>query len=426
MGIRTIPQQDWLHIHCSYPSYIRLRQARHEIYKEHSVRTLPSASKRNELAALEVARAIAGFLANRYPSMFEVSPKGAERSSDGWDIRGVRRFAQPHLNLEERKWTLLDLGKGGDDPMKVAGELLPDDLAIMMADEEGDTKGQYRFVAGSVCTPGFWRLDEKLGEKVAAEGEITGVAQIHHALSLQTLPGLTLQQIHIKGKVAQYETKLMHPMDRWFSKLNPNSLAERNNYFFQVFNPRDIDPKAAIKSLHDGTFNPSVLKVDDPHNMSTRGHEGHEAVRDDTELSWSHTTNGPENLFDQSLKTSVPVEGVAPPDPPAPARGPQDVAMRSERQSLRRFPRSGAVLFTVRTYLTPVTTMAEEKGVPGRLASAMRSWPDDIAWYKAAELYRDIVLPYLDAKHLEQVQKGWVKEGEDEDEVLKARRAYPL
>ena len=47
---------------------------------------------------------------------------------------------------------------------------------------------------------------------------------------------------------------------------------------------------------------------------------------------------------------------------------------RSERQSLRRLPRSGGVVFTIRTYFHPITEICEEPYVPGRLASAVRSW----------------------------------------------------
>ncbi len=41
--------------------------------------------------------------------------------------------------------------------------------------------------------------------------------------------------------------------------------------------------------------------------------------------------------------------------------------MRSERQTVRRLAHSGVVLFTVRTYLTPVEELGKEAGVPERL-----------------------------------------------------------
>jgi alpha-1,2-mannosyltransferase len=74
------------------------------------------------------------------------------------------------------------------------------------------------------------------------------------------------------------------------------------------------------------------------------------------------------------------------------------------------------VVFTIRTYFHPITEIVEESGVPGRLASAVRSWGDDVARYKGREMYGDVLLEYLDGKHREQVQKGLVKEGEEEGE----------
>lgn len=56
--------------------------------------------------------------------------------------------------------------------------------------------------------------------------------------------------------------------------------------------------------------------------------------------------------------------------------------MRSERQTVRRLAHSGAVVFTVRTYLTPVEELGKEPGVPARLVSALKSWPADVGEYK--------------------------------------------
>lgn len=92
---------------------------------------------------------------------------------------------------------------------------------------------------------------------------------------------------------------------------------------------------------------------------------------------------------------------------------------RSERQSLRRLPRSGGVVFTIRTYFHPITEICEEPYVPGRLASAVRSWGDDVSKYKGKEKYGEVLLEYLDKKHKEQVEAGL--EVEKEEEV----RAYP-
>lgn len=92
---------------------------------------------------------------------------------------------------------------------------------------------------------------------------------------------------------------------------------------------------------------------------------------------------------------------------------------RSERQSLRRLPRSGGVVFTIRTYFHPITEICDEAYVPGRLASAVRSWGDDVSRYKGKEMYEEVLLEYLDQRHREQVEAGL--EVEKEEDV----RAYP-
>lgn len=92
---------------------------------------------------------------------------------------------------------------------------------------------------------------------------------------------------------------------------------------------------------------------------------------------------------------------------------------RSERQTLRRLPKSGGVVFTIRTYFHPVTEIVEEDYVPGRLASAVRSWGDDVSRYKGKDKYQDVLLEYLDQKHQEQLDRGLDLSREDEV------RAYP-
>lgn len=57
--------------------------------------------------------------------------------------------------------------------------------------------------------------------------------------------------------------------------------------------------------------------------------------------------------------------------------------------------------------------------MPGRLASAVRSWGDDVSRYKGKAQYTDVLLKYLDAMHEKQVKEGL--DLEKEEEV----RAYP-
>ncbi|KUJ16954.1 uncharacterized protein LY89DRAFT_707355 [Mollisia scopiformis] len=175
--------------------------------------------------------------------------------------------------------------------------------------------------------------------------------------------GMPLSEIHTHGDVPGYKEKLEKGMMNFFRRVQPNGPVQRNNYFIQV----------------------------------------------DDELAWSSSIgseDGPEGTvgwFTAEKNKAI-----------------EHHYFRSERQSLRRLSRSGGVVFTIRTYFHPITEICEEPYVPGRLASAVRSWGDDVSKYKGKERYQDVLLEYLDAKHKEQVEAGL--EVDKEEEV----RAYPF
>ncbi|EON65575.1 hypothetical protein W97_04813 [Coniosporium apollinis CBS 100218] len=166
--------------------------------------------------------------------------------------------------------------------------------------------------------------------------------------------GMPLSEIHTSGDVPQFREKLEKGMMNFFKRLRPETPMLRNNYFIQV----------------------------------------------DDGLDWSYSI-GPE---DEAVGWNSAEKN----------RAVQHHFFRSERQSLRRLPRSGAVAFTIRTYFHPVTEVAEEPYVPGRLASAIRSWGDDVSIYKGKDKYHEVLLEYLDKKHEEQVANGLDVQKEDE------------
>nr|POF04707.1 hypothetical protein CFP56_73825 [Quercus suber] len=159
--------------------------------------------------------------------------------------------------------------------------------------------------------------------------------------------GLPLAEIHTSGDVPGYERKLAKGMHNFFRRVQPDKPVLRNNYFLQV----------------------------------------------DDQLAWSPSI-GSEDSDDVGWFSAEKNRAI------------EHHFFRSERQSLRRLPRSGAVAFTIRTYFLPVTALAHEDYVPARLASAVRSWGDDVARYKGRERYADVLLAYLDRKHAEQVERG--------------------
>lgn len=172
--------------------------------------------------------------------------------------------------------------------------------------------------------------------------------------------GMPLSEIHTSGDVPQFREKLEKGMMNFFRRVKPEDPVQRNNYFLQV----------------------------------------------DDDLAWSHSI-GSEDSTEVAWSTAAKNKAI------------EHHFFRSERQSLRRLPRSGGVVFTIRTYFHPISEITEEDFVPGRLASAVRSWGEDVSRYKGRERYQDVLLEYLDRKHMEQVERGLDLSREEE------KSAYP-
>jgi len=163
---------------------------------------------------------------------------------------------------------------------------------------------------------------------------------------------MPLSEIHTSGDVPQFQEKLEKGMMNFFRRLRPEAPMLRNNYFIQV----------------------------------------------DGGLAWSHSI-GVEDGAGVNWNTAEKNRAV------------EHHHFRSERQSLCRLPRSGGVVFTIRTYFHPMTEICDEPYVPGRMAAAVRSWSDDVARYRGRQQFGEVLLEYLDNKHAEQVEKGVVVEG---------------
>ena len=76
----------------------------------------------------------------------------------------------------------------------------------------------------------------------------------------------------------------------------------------------------------------------------------------------------------------TPVDGTGAPRPVDPS--PADLHLRVERETLRRFPRTRCVLFTIRTYVAPLGVAVHDVVARRRLADALASMPDDVRVYK--------------------------------------------
>lgn len=76
----------------------------------------------------------------------------------------------------------------------------------------------------------------------------------------------------------------------------------------------------------------------------------------------------------------TPLDGTAPPRPDRPTI--DDFHVRVERETLRRFPDTGAVLFTIRTYVTPLAAVLASDDDRHAIAAIIDVMPDDVLGYK--------------------------------------------
>lgn len=176
---------------------------------------------------------------------------------------------------------------------------------------------------------------------------------------------MILIAVHADASVRKVKEKLQTSMEKFFKRMPVDKPVIRNNYFMQVCKP----------SGH-------VADNDDEPRLDVE-----EESIDPEELGWSVSTNGPEDSFSHGHGHAAT---------PAPYLAPSTIRLRSERQTLRRLPRTGAIVFGIRTYLFKIEELARERGVADRLASAIRSWPDDVGVYKGRKMYSEVLLKYLD------------------------------
>lgn len=141
--------------------------------------------------------------------------------------------------------------------------------------------------------------------------------------------GNSLWQIHA-GKVPMYESKLSKSMDRYFVKLRVDSAIQRFNFAIDI--------------------SPELFHIEPHHNL------------DPAMLN----ANGKKLQF-------------------------EDLYLRVERQVLQRLPRSRAMIFSLRTYVTPLGKVLEDHEVARGLRTCIRTFSPELGKYKNQALWNDLV-----------------------------------
>ncbi|ODQ62768.1 hypothetical protein WICANDRAFT_76932 [Wickerhamomyces anomalus NRRL Y-366-8] len=162
----------------------------------------------------------------------------------------------------------------------------------------------------------------------------------------------------IHNDVPYYESKLKKSMERWFGKMTASDLVERASWY----------------------------------------------------MSWDHKLLC-SNVY--ALKEGEKVDSSV---------LPTEFNVRVERQTLRRLPKSKAIIFTNHPVYYSVEEMKDEPLVPSLIKKIIFEGPQDIIKYKNFESFRDHIAPYLDGLIKRQIDKGLIKE----DTPLKTLPSYPF
>ena len=95
---------------------------------------------------------------------------------------------------------------------------------------------------------------------------------------------------------------------------------------------------------------------------------------------------------DDELHAPIPPED---PDPVAVGAVGEELWLRSERQTLRRLPESGAVLFTIRVQQAPFTAFGDHRAAARRLADRLDAQPAELTEMNGLAPHRSAVVTWL-------------------------------
>jgi hypothetical protein len=110
-----------------------------------------------------------------------------------------------------------------------------------------------------------------------------------------------------------------------------------------------------------------------------------------------------ENLFEILYRPTTLSE-----DNPDPS--PQDIVVRRERQTFRRLPRTGAIVFGVKTFLTTLDELPMQE--LENLAREVKSWPEHVGEYKGREIWGAKALEFCEKRRQQHIWQQQEKKGE--------------
>ncbi|PLB37409.1 heme-dependent oxidative N-demethylase family protein [Aspergillus candidus] len=150
--------------------------------------------------------------------------------------------------------------------------------------------------------------------------------------TVQERIGWTISKLH--NPVPLWHQHVANSVSKFLARLTPSSPMERSNYFVEVKHPGE--------DLFEVLYRPTTLSEDNP-------------------------------------------------DP-----APQDIVIRRERQTFRRLPKTGTIVFGVKTILTPLDELPMEE--LRNLAKEIKSWPEYVGEYKGRGIWGAKALEFCEKR----------------------------
>lgn len=154
--------------------------------------------------------------------------------------------------------------------------------------------------------------------------------------TVQERIGWTISQLH--NPVPLWHQQVAASVSKFLNRLTPSSPMERSNYFVEVKRPDE--------DLFETLYRPTTLLEDNP-NPS-----------------------------------------------------PEDIVVRRERQTFRRLPRTGTLVFGVKTFLTTLDELPMQE--LRNLVKEIKSWPDYVGEYKGREVWGAKALEFCEKRSREE------------------------
>ncbi|EGW30845.1 uncharacterized protein SPAPADRAFT_62712, partial [Spathaspora passalidarum NRRL Y-27907] len=172
--------------------------------------------------------------------------------------------------------------------------------------------------------------------------------------------GKHIDQIH--EEVPYYKEKLRASMERWFNRMKPNEPVERASWYITW------DDKLRVNNVYQlPQFRPNL---------------------------------------EADLKSVEP----------------KQYHVRVERQTLRRLPKTQAIIFTNHPTFYSIEEMKDEPMIPSLIKKIIYEAPEAILKYKNFEIFRDHIANYLDSLIQRQKELGII----NDETPLRTQKSYPF